>query len=116
MNATAHTPGPWEWDKEASALYSADDLAKQREAKRTEAYDHFATAIVETDGGQYGPNGADIALITAAPDMLAAAKIGHAYMAKMLETVKHSDDPALRGAREDFAKVETAISKAEGRS
>jgi hypothetical protein len=49
-------------------------------------------------------------------DMLAALKIGRAYMRPVLETLKHSDDPVVNSARADYAKVEAAIARAEGRS
>ena len=66
QNTASHTATPWLWDDETRAIYNADDIAKQREARKNETYDHWATAIVETDGGQYGPKPEDAAFIVRA--------------------------------------------------
>ena len=73
----AATPGPWDWFEDA--LYRTRVVRVKEEARRSGDFDNpefWASPIIETDSGQYGPDEADRAFIAAlrnaAPALIAA--------------------------------------------
>jgi hypothetical protein len=93
----SHTPAPWIWT-DHDELHSADAWSKYAAWEASDFAGQpvdFPKAIIETDGGVYGPYGDDRLLIAAAPDLLAALKL----------IVDHFGDP-LKVARPAIAKAE----------
>jgi len=101
----AHTPGPWGWTYDGSSDYSigpAEDPQVERivhvwASNRNQAATERAVA--------------DCNLITAAPDLLAAAKIGLKALTNLYEDYicLYPDEQA------ELDLVTAAIAKAEGR-
>lgn len=85
---SAHTPGPWEQGSRGGDLVLAG---------------HDKIALVNSSTEAFAANAR---LISAAPDLLAAARLGLEYMLAVKETYM---------AR-DIEKVRAAIAKAEGKS
>ncbi len=126
MSRSEHTPGPWEWDEDGN-LYPSAPRAAYKKAADEERWDdaEYVEPIAQTDGGTYGPHGADKSLIAAAPDMLAALR----YFAG-LQDCKETDesecssesgpycgkhgDNVLHGP--EILAARAAIAKAEGQS
>jgi hypothetical protein len=107
---STHTPGPWIWVKdelfqEAEWLaYDAWLKSPDTEEKWVGRWRQRPTAIVETDGGYYGPHGADRPLIATAPDLVAALR---AMIDMCRGHFDHDRQPQIQEAR-------AAIKKAEG--
>jgi hypothetical protein len=99
-----HTPGPWE--------VVPEDRAESRWVIGDEEGGSIASCEPAGPWITLAQADANARLISAAPELLAALKIAREYVAKMLETVQHVDDPVLDGSRADFAKIEAAITKA----
>lgn len=109
MSEATHTAGPWKWHwRSENGEANGSVYAEPREGHA------YAVAICPRYQTKEQWE-VDAPLLAASLDMLAALKIARGYVAKMLETVKHVDDRALDGARSDFARIEKAIAKAEGR-
>ena len=107
---TTHTPGPWSQShrEQPNGMWVTQVYDEAGETIADLAW--FPVTISKQVIGT--SREANARLIAAAPDLLAAAKIGRIYIAKMLDTLKHSNDPVIDGARSDFAKIEAAIAKA----
>lgn len=85
-----HTPGPWAWDEGGCLRSKVDD----------------APAIVQTDGGYYGPYDADRDLIAAAPELFAMVRTLAGYF-------RHLEGGRVMG-RPSTAEMEALLARAGG--
>ncbi len=125
-----HTAGPWVWGDDDNlypaapyAVYRAHrDLPDDTPGKWDGDYPDRPEAIVQTDSGVYGPDGADRPLIAAAPDLLAALKEMRQVAAAAMAVIEQCglvdafvDRLALMGVLDGFGvRADSALAKAEG--
>ena len=105
MSETTFTRGPWEWFEDA--LFPVDIIKAKLHAREVNNFDDdliWQSPIIETDGGHYGPNGADRSLISASPDLYAALKAHIEWW----ETDGGRMDEIIAQSRAALAKVENS--------
>lgn len=114
---TKHTPGPWKSDIDIrgmtlnfSSIHGPADTAPYHEAIAMIGHD-------ELEEGDFEVIKANVALMEAAPDLLAACKYAQVYI-EMLDGAPNSEERIANPPRERVAfrnVIAKAIAKAEGR-
>ena len=111
LQAPKHSPAPWWHDKDACAIrYRLPAGHPDRYFDDPELDDgaRNVVSLLGTCGGI--DTAADVALMTAAPEMLAALQHARSHFYAMGGEIPHEADRAV------VAEIETAIAKAEGRA
>lgn len=105
MEQTAHTPGPWKIVYNTDYI-SPDEVTEEditfRYVTSIEGNGGDGPSVYYTEGGYFQPNPADVALIAAAPAMLAALEAAEAWFERG------------RWAGEEIDAVRAAIAQARG--
>jgi hypothetical protein len=117
---TEHTPGPWQWchpDTSVSILHCADDDPMTTGILIALGHEGCAERQGRNCAIRNGPSrDADLSLISAAPELLAALRRLLAKSTDMLEQDFVAQWREGNELAEEVAQAEAAIAKAEGRA
>lgn len=101
---SGHTRGPWEW-------WTSNSWNRLRHSDRGVSTNVLMPFVCRDGQATIDVSQPDMALIAAAPDLLAAAKTVLADLEARIDAAPSTAKPVFRG----IADLLTAINKAEGR-